>query len=72
MEDTKRWPVIKGIREEKAKVSIYESIIAGLTEAVEDSRIEQKVLKRHTMEIPDDSSFMAKANSLIVPVTATE
>ena len=53
-------------------MSIYESIIAGLTEAVEDSKSEQKVLKRHTMEIPDDSSFMAKANSLIVPVTATE
>ena len=53
-------------------MSIYESIIAGLTEAVEDSRSEKKVLKRHTMEISDDSSFAAKANSLIVPVTATE
>lgn len=32
-------------------MSVYESIITGLTEAVEDAKSEQKVLKRHTMEI---------------------
>ena len=53
-------------------MSIYESIIAGLTEAVEDSKSEQKVLKRHTMEVSDEFSLSAKETTLLIPVTATE
>ena len=48
-------------------MSVYESIIAGLTEAVEDSHSEQKVLKRHTMEISDDSLYTESPNFLHIP-----
>lgn len=32
-------------------MSVYDSIIAGLTEAIEDVRSEQKILKRYTVEM---------------------
>lgn len=48
-------------------MSVYESIIAGLTEAVDDARSEQKVLKRHTIEIPDDS-YTAPQKFLNIPI----
>ncbi|MBQ9388660.1 MAG: hypothetical protein IJU07_00605 [Synergistaceae bacterium] len=54
-------------------MSLYESIIAGLTEAVEDARSEHKVLKRHTMEISDDVPYTAPQKFLNnIPVLAAE
>ncbi|MBR1657772.1 MAG: hypothetical protein IJ697_04820 [Synergistaceae bacterium] len=53
-------------------MSVYESIIAGLTEAVEDARSEQKILKHYTMEIPDDTLHTAPPKFLNIPLPVTE
>ena len=53
-------------------MSVYDSIIAGLTEAVEDARNEREPLKRHTMEIPEGSSPVNEPNFLRFPIPVAE
>ena len=56
-------------------MSVYDSIIAGLTEAIEDVRSEQETLKRHTVEIEEEAdsvvligeAALSFANSLFRP-----
>ena len=49
-------------------MSVYDSIVAGLTEAVEDARSEHKALKRHTMEVPEDSPHVDEPSFLCPPI----
>ena len=37
-------------------MSVYEDIIAGLIEAIDDARSERKTLKRHTVELDDEDT----------------
>ena len=53
-------------------MNVYESIIAGLTEAVDDARSEQKLLKRHTLEISDDDLHKEPQKFLNIPILAAE
>ena len=51
--------------------SVYESIIAGLNEAVADARGEIEPLERCTVELPDEVPFQASFPSAVSGMAAT-
>ncbi len=47
-------------------MSVYESIIAGLTEAIEDVRNEHKILKRHTIEMAKEADSVVLTGEAVL------